>query len=272
MELRLAASSVSVIGPQVRLVSPSLNNAVNSQLVITHPPAFAGLEGFVFVGIPFSVTAAVEDGQGNVVTSFNGSLTISLAANPGGAALGGTLTANATNGVAVFSGLTLDQPGTGYTLQVSSAGIQTTTAPFTVEVNRTYTLCEPKLEPAIILIQPVTEKKGELHKLILGFDGPMDRASVTDLHNYTLVDIGRGYRLGARKGRPVPLKRLAVHASTESVTLTLRKPANLKDMLWLFVNSRAPSGLKDTNGRYLESPGRYYDVYPMTEHLLPYIC
>ena len=36
-------------------------------------------------------------------------------------ALGGTLTLPVTNGVADFNDLTLDKPGTGYTLQATSA-------------------------------------------------------------------------------------------------------------------------------------------------------
>ena len=42
--------------------------------------------------------------------------------NPGGATLGGTLTAPALFGVANFSGLTIDQLGSGYTLQATPAG------------------------------------------------------------------------------------------------------------------------------------------------------
>ena len=43
--------------------------------------------------------------------------------NPGGAKLGGTLSVKASNGVATFSGLTLNKVGTGYTLQLTSSGL-----------------------------------------------------------------------------------------------------------------------------------------------------
>ena len=53
--------------------------------------------------------------------------------NPGGATLGGTLTVTAQNGSASFSDLTLDQPGTGYTLSLSSSGLTgATTSAFDV--------------------------------------------------------------------------------------------------------------------------------------------
>ena len=50
-------------------------------------------------------------------------MTIAIGANPGGATLGGTLTVNASNGVATFPDLTLDQVGTGYTLTAASTGL-----------------------------------------------------------------------------------------------------------------------------------------------------
>ena len=52
----------------------------------------------------------------------------SLANNPDGANLGGTLSVTANNGVATFAGLTLDQLGTGYTLAVSSNGLSGATS------------------------------------------------------------------------------------------------------------------------------------------------
>ena len=61
-------------------------------------------------------------------------MTVALGNNPGGATLGGTLTAPVVDGVATFSDLTLSQPGTGYTLTVTVSGtsIAQTTTPITV--------------------------------------------------------------------------------------------------------------------------------------------
>jgi streptogramin lyase len=89
-----------------------------NQLVVTvQPPAS------VTAGSGFGLTVTAEDGSGNPITSFNGTVTVALEDNPGGATLGGTLTATASNGVANFSGLTLTKAAAGYTLVVSSAGI-----------------------------------------------------------------------------------------------------------------------------------------------------
>jgi len=89
-----------------------------SQLVVTtQPPAS------VTAGSPFALTVTAENSSGAPITTFDGTVTVALASNPGGATLGGTLTATASNGVATFSGLTLTTAASGYTLVVSSSGI-----------------------------------------------------------------------------------------------------------------------------------------------------
>jgi len=113
----------------------TVNAVMRERLVITQPPGTPRLFGFILNGIPFSLAVAVENGHGRVLTGFHGRLAISLAANPGGATLGGTLRVNATNGVAMFSNLTLSQPGKGYVLGVSGAGLSVKTARFDVQAN-----------------------------------------------------------------------------------------------------------------------------------------
>ncbi len=85
--------------------------------VTTQPPAS------VMAGTGFGLTITAEDASGNTLTSFDGTVTVALASGHAGAGLGGTLTATAQNGVASFSGLTLDQAGTGYRLLVSGTGL-----------------------------------------------------------------------------------------------------------------------------------------------------
>ena len=50
-----------------------------------------------------------------LVPSFNGNVTIALASDPGGGELGGALTVTAVNGVATFTGLTINVASAGYT-------------------------------------------------------------------------------------------------------------------------------------------------------------
>jgi len=82
---------------------------------------------------PYPLFAVAEDAHGNVAGDYTGSVTVKLAANPGNSQLSGTLTANAANGVAEFTNLSLDQPGTGYALSVTSSSLlPCSTNPFEV--------------------------------------------------------------------------------------------------------------------------------------------
>jgi len=85
--------------------------------------------GTVLTNAPFSLTVNAEDKYGNIATNFSGNVTVALGSNPGGATLGGTLTAAAVNGVATFSNLTVNKMANGYTLKATSSGLTSSTTP-----------------------------------------------------------------------------------------------------------------------------------------------
>jgi hypothetical protein len=64
------------------------------------------------------VEVAVQDGSGNTYTNFTEDVTVAILAGTGtaGATLSGTTTVAGVAGVATFSDLSIDLPGTGYTL------------------------------------------------------------------------------------------------------------------------------------------------------------
>ncbi len=107
-----------------RLVPDLVSYGIPTRMAIqTEPPAS------VFAGSTFDLTIAFADIRGNPASG--GTATVSLGNNPGGAILSGTLSAPIENGVAIFSNLTLNQVGAGYTLTVTDsalAGALTTTA------------------------------------------------------------------------------------------------------------------------------------------------
>ncbi|HUP00815.1 MAG TPA: invasin domain 3-containing protein, partial [Gemmatimonadota bacterium] len=70
-----------------------------------------------------AVTVRAVDGNNNTVTTFNGSVTLSIGTNPGGGTLSGTTTRTAVNGVATFNDLSIDKAGTGYTLVADGGGL-----------------------------------------------------------------------------------------------------------------------------------------------------
>ena len=104
----------------------------------------------VVAGYAFGLTVQVEDRLGNPVGG--GTVTVAAGNNPGGATLGGTLTATVADGIATFSDLTLSQPGTGYTLVVTVGGLagSQTTSSIAVTAGREATkvvATAPPLEP-----------------------------------------------------------------------------------------------------------------------------
>ncbi len=74
-----------------------------------------------------AVSVAAQDASGNTVTSFTGAVTVAIANNAGGATLSGTTTVNAIAGLATFSDLKLNRPGTGYTLVLNASGLTSAT-------------------------------------------------------------------------------------------------------------------------------------------------
>src|SRR5206468_2811475 len=91
--------------------------------------------GTVVAGIAFApaVTVTANDSAGHADPQFTGAVTISIGTNPGHGTLAGTTTVSAVAGVARFTGLSIDKPGTGYTLTASAAGLSgATSAAFNV--------------------------------------------------------------------------------------------------------------------------------------------
>ena len=118
--------------PDSLLVDLATYGTATQVAITAQPPAN------VIVNDSFGVVATIEDSLGHVDPTFNGPVTLALANNPGNAHLGGTLTVNAVKGRAVFSGLTLDQLGSGYKFTISTTGLPTvTTNLFNITVDTT---------------------------------------------------------------------------------------------------------------------------------------
>jgi uncharacterized delta-60 repeat protein len=114
--LTVAQASATLSGTQTTVISRFLGNSSPSAVVTQGPSS-------VTAGAPFSLTVEAEDSSGNLLSSYEGPITLALAVDPGGSALGGTLTVTAVDGVATFTGLTLTAVDSGYVLDVSGAGL-----------------------------------------------------------------------------------------------------------------------------------------------------
>src|SRR5437660_1744684 len=90
-----------------------------TKLVFTVQPSSAAAGAAITPG----VQVAVQDAQGNSVTTANTSITVAIGTNPASGVLAGTKTVTAVNGVATFSTLSLNAAGTGYTLTATATAV-----------------------------------------------------------------------------------------------------------------------------------------------------
>lgn len=136
----LVSPNVSTVNPQWFWYFNQPSTWLASVLTLNPPPhlsyAVQPRTTLPLMAIQPAVQVAVVDAMGNRVTSYNGPVTVAIGHN-GGTVLPGTLsgtkTVNAVNGVATFSDLSIDQPGSEYTLLATVPDMFTaTSAPFNI--------------------------------------------------------------------------------------------------------------------------------------------
>lgn len=69
-----------------------------------------------------AITVAVQDAHGNTVLTSSTNVRLALGNNPAGGTLSGPTAVDAIDGVATFSGLSVDRVGTAYTLVATASG------------------------------------------------------------------------------------------------------------------------------------------------------
>ncbi len=94
-----------------------------------------------------AVQVAVEDVNGNTVTTSSAPVTVALSSNPGNGTLLGTTTVNAVNGVATFADLSIANIANGYALRGTSGSL---TAATSASFNVTPYPITVKLQSALI--------------------------------------------------------------------------------------------------------------------------
>jgi hypothetical protein len=194
---------------------------------------FVGQPSNTTAGLPINpaVTVAVEDVSGNIVTTAQTTVTISLGSTASDGALLGTLVAPTAAGVATFNDLTIRATGTGYTL-VANAGALTsaTSAAFDVTAGSATQLAfgtQPSnsaagaaIAPAVAVVvqdaygntvtdatQPVTIAL-ETHPAGAALMGTLVRTPSSGVATFTglsLTTAGNGYTLSATEGSLTPI-------------------------------------------------------------------
>jgi hypothetical protein len=172
---RLATSGVALVLPALLatcqldklLRSPAGAPAGGSQEPGPLPPetrlAFTAQPSNAAAGTALSPAIEVRalDTADQTVEEFGGSVTISLASNPTGAALSGDLTVVAVDGIAVFPDLSVDRPGSGYRLAASASGVAgATSASF--DITETPPPPPPPSAAGLVfVVQPTDTRAGE---------------------------------------------------------------------------------------------------------------
>jgi len=122
-------------GYTLSATSPDLTPTTSTSFTISAPGIASSPVKLAFAQQPSNaltqaaispaVQVAVEDANGNTVTSATNPITVALV---GGTGLGGTLTVTPQNGIATFSNLKVGTAGSGYTLSATSPDLTSTTS------------------------------------------------------------------------------------------------------------------------------------------------
>jgi RHS repeat-associated protein len=123
-----AAGTYTLAATQNSLSGTSANFVVGAALPATKL-AFSEQPASAEVGDSFgTITVDIEDAQGDVITTNNSTVTLAVGSGAGGAKLlGGTLKAQAVDGVATFSGLSINEYGE-FTLKATDAKLTPATS------------------------------------------------------------------------------------------------------------------------------------------------
>src|SRR5439155_1119868 len=132
----LTASATGLTGATSSAFTISAGAA--AKLVFTVQPSDVVAEG----AMTPPVQVAVDDAQGNTVTTATTSITVAIGTNPASGTLSGTTTVAAVNGVATFANLSINNRGTGYTLTASARS----------QARRAGTACNISAGPAAKLV------------------------------------------------------------------------------------------------------------------------
>ncbi|MGE5744365.1 MAG: invasin domain 3-containing protein [Gemmatimonadota bacterium] len=132
----VATGTLASTVAEAKTVSATINGtAITQQATVTVNPAAAAALAYTTqpsntqANAPITPAVAVEirDAFGNHVNS-SATVAMAIGTNPGSGTLGGTTSKAASNGVATFSDLAINNTGTGYTLVASSTGLTNATS------------------------------------------------------------------------------------------------------------------------------------------------
>ncbi len=180
--------------------------------------------GVVNLPLPTQPVVEAQDDAGNPVVSFDQTVTIWLANNPGGAVLSGQTSVNAVNGAAVFTGLSLDKIGTNYSLMAFSS-------PYAI-VSEPFSIVPPSADLAVIHgVVPLSVSAGETFAITLRVNNAGPQAAqavvVTDTLPAGTVFVsaeGSGWTCGQSGGVVTCTRASLAVGDAPLITITVTAP------------------------------------------------
>jgi hypothetical protein len=145
---RLSATAAGLSGATSSTFTINTGAAALVAFIVDPSSASAG------VAIAPAVQVDVEDALHNRITTFVGSVTVSIFSNPGGGTLSGTATAAVSSGVATFSDLSIDAVGTGYRLQATSGGL-------TADISTAFSISAGTADHLVFTVAPSDRTAGQ---------------------------------------------------------------------------------------------------------------
>ncbi len=158
---------------------------IATRLIFTTQPG----NSYATVAFPQQPVVKAVDNDGNIGINFNGAVTLAIGTNPGAGTLSGTNPVNAVNGVASFSGLSINQPGNGYTLVASASGLSSATSnPFNIQAVPASVCAHPTLTQ-LSAYRPLLDNNGSqaypLSNLIDNSNSPTDQTKFGTFWSWT---------------------------------------------------------------------------------------
>jgi hypothetical protein len=251
------SAGFTIIGPAAKLAfgTQPTNTAANA----TMSPA---------------VTVLVEDANGTVVPGDTSSVSLAITNGTGtaGAALSGGAAVNAVNGVATFGSLTIDKPGSGYTLSASDGSLSgATSGAFTIVgpaatlafgTQPTNTVANATISPAVtVLVEDaggnVVQSSSASVTLAIGTNpggGTLSgtktvsvSGGVATFSDLSINNAGAGYTLSAASGSLTGATSgaFAISASTQHLGFTTQPGGGAAGTIW---SQQPVVAVEDANG------------------------
>jgi hypothetical protein len=108
-------------------------------------------------------------------------------------------------------------------------------------------------------VQLVRNKRHRVKEVLIGFSGGVNSAQAQNIAEYRLVKSGKLGPFTAQHAKLLKLRSAVYSGTSDTVTLTPKKPFALRKSVQLQVSGEPPSGLHDTLGRLIDG---HHDGHP----------